>query len=430
MVEPSTISNPEGSAALFGAVVCVVGIDYAPDSTGIAPYTTAFARALAEAGADVRVVTGIPHYPQWRVTDQRYLHGRRWSEVIDGIRVIRVRHHVPEVAGLVGRARMEESFLRRALPVVRRTAADAVVAVTPSLAGLVAGVLGRRGAPLGVIVQDITGAGAHESGTTGRMVGGLIGEVELAALRRASLVGVIAPRFGDRLVEHGVAKSRVVDLMNFTHISPSSIDKVSARRRLGWATDGTVALHTGNMGMKQGLEVVVDAARLAEREHVNLQFVLVGDGNQRAELRTRAEGLRNIRFVSPLSAEDYPYALAAADILLLTERRSVREMSMPSKLTSYSASHRPLIASVAREGVTGTFLAERGAALIVDQGDPKELMRGIESLSADPELAAGIAGALSALYAGEYSADAAARRYESFAERLLSVRRSRGGEES
>jgi len=416
MVEPSTISNPEGSAALFGAVVCVVGIDYAPDSTGIAPYTTAFARALAEAGADVRVVTGIPHYPQWRVTDQRYLHGRRWSEVIDGIRVIRVRHHVPEVAGLVGRARMEESFLRRALPVVRRTAADAVVAVTPSLAGLVAGVLGRRGAPLGVIVQDITGAGAHESGTTGRMVGGLIGEVELAALRRASLVGVIAPRFGDRLVEHGVAKSRVVDLMNFTHISPSSIDKVSARRRLGWATDGTVALHTGNMGMKQGLETVVEAAAMAPE---GLRLVLLGDGNQRRLLEELGRGVGRLSILDPVDDMSYPLALAAADVLLLTERPGVREMSLPSKLTSYVAARRPIVAAVEPGGITYSLLDGAGAAEIVPAGDAGGLLSAVETVTSRPERAAELVAAGEVLAEDLWSPGAAAERYRAFAARLL-----------
>ena len=415
---------------LNGSRITIVGMNYSPETTGTAPYTRAMAQTLADEGARVHVITGIPHYPQWRVLDDKYASGRSWREHDGRVSLTRLRHPVPETPDLLGRARMESVFFARAVRALRRDRSDIVIAVTPMLSSLAASRIARAGRPLGVVVQDLTGSGASESGSTGPGVAWVVSQVERSLLRRADAIGVVAARFHGHLAAKGIRADRIMDLPNFAHVAQVQSGKVEARKRLGWPEGALTVVHTGNMGMKQGLEVVVDAARLAEREHVNLQFVLVGDGNQRAELRTRAEGLRNIRFVSPLSAEDYPYALAAADILLLTERRSVREMSMPSKLTSYSASHRPLIASVAREGVTGTFLAERGAALIVDQGDPKELMRGIESLSADPELAAGIAGALSALYAGEYSADAAARRYESFAERLLSVRRSRGGEES
>ena len=63
---------------LDGASICVVGINLAPETTGIAPYTTALALTLAAAGASIHVVTGIPHYPQWTISDERYRTGRVW----------------------------------------------------------------------------------------------------------------------------------------------------------------------------------------------------------------------------------------------------------------------------------------------------------------------------------------------------------------
>src|SRR6478752_1040779 len=98
--------------------ICLVGINLAPETTGIAPYTTAMARTLAQAGASVHVVTGIPHYPQWAVGDDRYRTGRIWREEFDGIRVTRCRHHVPAQPGLSGRVRLEDSCLARAQGVV------------------------------------------------------------------------------------------------------------------------------------------------------------------------------------------------------------------------------------------------------------------------------------------------------------------------
>lgn len=97
------------------------------------------------------------------------------------------------------------------------------------------------------------------------------------------------------------------------------------------------------MGLKQGLEVLVDAARLAP----GIRVVIMGDGNQREALCERAAGLRNLDILPPAGADDFTDVLAAADVLAVTQRASVLDMSVPSKLTSYFVSGRPVVASVA-----------------------------------------------------------------------------------
>lgn len=104
-----------------------------------------------------------------------------------------------------------------------------------------------------------------------------------------------------------------------------------------------MVLHSGNMGLKQGLEVLVDAARLAPE----IRVVLMGDGNQREALLARAAGLRNLDILPPADAAEFTDVLAAADVLAVTQRGSVLDMSVPSKLTSYFVSGRPVVASVA-----------------------------------------------------------------------------------
>ncbi|NEE17733.1 glycosyltransferase, partial [Streptomyces sp. SID7499] len=103
------------------------------------------------------------------------------------------------------------------------------------------------------------------------------------------------------------------------------------RARLGWPEGTPVLLHSGNMGLKQGLDVLVDTARIAP----DVRVVLMGDGNQRDALRARAEGLANVDFLEPAAAEEFTDVLAAADVLAVTQRASVLDMSVPSKLTSY-----------------------------------------------------------------------------------------------
>ena len=153
--EPPTKSKVD----LSGIRALVVGVNYAPEPSGIAPYTAAFAEALQSAGAQVHVVTGVPHYPAWRVADE-YRCGLRWEEVVNGIRVSRRRHWVPKRANVVGRAAMEATFLVRATWATWRDRSDVIVAVTPSLSALGAALLARRGRPVGVIVQDLVGNAA------------------------------------------------------------------------------------------------------------------------------------------------------------------------------------------------------------------------------------------------------------------------------
>jgi len=402
--------------------IAVVGINFEPETTGIAPYTTALARGLASAGAQVQVITGIPHYPQWKVLDSTYRGRRKWEERSGPIRVIRRAHIVPARPNLAGRALMEATFLYGATVSAAFLRAEALIAVTPSLSGLAAVRLAARGRPLGAIVQDLTGNGAAESGTTGSRAGSLIAAAEYRLLRRVDRIGVIAPRFRSVLTDHGVQASRIVDLPNFSHIEPAACTADDARKRLGWPRGRFTLVHTGNMGRKQGLESVIDAARIAEREQIDLTFVLVGDGNQRDALRTYARGVSSVRFVEPLSQDDYPYALAAADVLLVNERAGVREMSLPSKLTSYAIAGRPILAAVDSSGTTHELLSARDSALLIPPGRADDLLDAAKRLLSSPTERERLSERARQLYRENYSRDAAIRRYQRFGAEVLRCR--------
>jgi colanic acid biosynthesis glycosyl transferase WcaI len=414
--------EPRDLGPLVGLSVCLVGINYAPETTGIAPYTTAMAHALSGAGSRVHVITGLPHYPQWSVTDMSYRHGRRWEERIDGIRVTRVRHAVPRMPNLAGRARLESSFMWAATASVLRDRSDVIVAVSPSLSGVGAALVGARGRAVGVVVQDLVGNGAGQSGTTHHGVGTAIARLEYAALRRAALVGVVTPRFGEVLRGGGIEVERLRALPNFTHIVGVSASTSSARRRLGWREDVLTVVHTGNMGAKQGLTSVVAAARLAAERGENVEFVLLGEGSRRAALAELAKGVPTVRIAAPLSREDYPYALAAADILLVNERPGVSDMSMPSKVTSYCAARRPIVAAVSEGGITHSVLVEAEAAHVVAPGDAAALLAGVARVAGDTALGRRLVEKAAELHTTQFSVRAAVTRYQSFVAELAGGR--------
>ncbi|KDQ70165.1 glycosyltransferase [Streptomyces halstedii] len=360
----------------------MVSTNYAPEVTGIGPYATQLAEHWAASGAVTDVLAGMPHYPAWRV-DERYRGVWRREESRQGVTVHRRRHYVPPRQSALRRAVFEASVLVHGLLAPPPGRPDAVVSQMPSLAG---GVLGariarRHGVPHLPVVQDLMGAAAAQSGIRGGgRAASAAGAAERYALRDAALVGVIHESFVPGVRALGVDAGRIRVVPNWSHVPGPSADRAATRARLGWPEDTPVVLHSGNMGLKQGLDVLVGLARLAP----HVRVVLMGDGNQRAALRTSAAGLPNVDFLPPAGAAEFPDVLAAADVLAVTQRASVLDMSVPSKLTSYFVSGRPVVASVAAEGGTADEVRRSGAGVLVAPEDPAALLAAVRALTEDP----------------------------------------------
>jgi len=142
------------------------------------------------------------------------------------------------------------------------------------------------------------------------------------------------------------------------------------------------------MGVKQGLENVVDAARVADEREVPVHFILVGDGGERRNLEEYGRGIERLSFVDPLSEEDYRLALGASDVLIINEKSGVSGMALPSKLTTYFDAGRPVVAATDPGGITASEVMEAGAGLVVPAGEPEALLDALLSLRSDPDLAA------------------------------------------
>jgi glycosyltransferase involved in cell wall biosynthesis len=367
--------------------VLIVGINYPPEATGIAPYTAGLAEHLAARGDDVTVMTGLPSYPQWRVFDgYRHVLGRR--ESIGGVDVRRRWHHVPHRQSAVRRGLYEATFLATGLSTLTLPRPDAILGIVPSLSGgMVAWLAGRRfRAPYGLVFQDLLGPAAAQSGVEG---GGrtarLVRATEGLVARDAEAVGVIAEGFRSYLEDLGVDPWRIHRVRNWTHVGEPTVDRAATREQLGLPHDAVVCLHAGNMGYKQGLANVVECARLAIPAHPELLFVLMGDGNQRAELEELAAGygLANLRFLPIQPAELFPSVLAAADVLLLNQRAAVTDMSLPGKLTSYFFSARPVLAAVSAGSETAREIYASGAGRVASPDDPHSLLEALLGLAAD-----------------------------------------------
>jgi glycosyltransferase involved in cell wall biosynthesis len=331
----------------------------------------------------VSVLTSLPHYPWWRIPSE-FAHLGEGIGTHNGVSINRANHLVPPKMNALLRMRFETSLwwnLRRVSKNILGNDFDVVIACIPTVA---AGIVGKRiakklGIPFGLIVQDLSGAGAKQSGLRGGAVISKIADfVEGRALHGVDSLVVVSPAMGDVVVGLGVPESRINLITNYSARAISNIDKASARSRFGWAPDDFVVIHTGNMGAKQDLENVVRTAG-ALASNSQIKIYLVGHGNQETNLKALCAGKSNIAVMPAVSDADYSALLSAADLLLVNERSTQMEMSLPSKLTSYLYSERPVIAAVPRGGATWKFLD--GVAELVEAGDPKALASKIEELS-------------------------------------------------
>jgi len=205
------------------------------------------------------------------------------------------------------------------------------------------------------------------------------------ALRRAASVIVLGNDMRARIIAKGVEPSRVLVIRDGADVlsphaplPPADPDVVCAIR----GSFSFVLLHAGNLGFYGAWSVLVAAARELGSEGVGLVFV--GGGAQRAEVQAAAAGANNIRFLNYFHSGKIPSVLAAADAHIVTIRRGLEGVVVPSKTYGILAAGKPIVAVAPRETDVASLGAEQGFALTADPDKPAELVNVVRALLADP----------------------------------------------
>jgi colanic acid biosynthesis glycosyl transferase WcaI len=225
--------------------------------------------------------------------------------------------------------------------------------------------------------------------STGSSVRRFLYRAEYFLLRRADRVSTISEKMMQRLSDKGVPDDHSWLFPNWADtdfVQPLARDN-EVRRELGATSEQVLVLYAGNMGEKQGLELILDAAdRL--RKRAKIQFAIVGGGPARKKLEraARQQKLHNVRFLPVQPLERLPLMLAAADIHLVIQRREVADLVMPSKLTNILAAGRPSVATVDPGTAISEILNGYGCGITVLPESAKELASGIVTLAEDARM--------------------------------------------
>lgn len=345
------------------------GLNYSPELTGIGKYSGEMAEWLASRGHEVRVVTAPPYYPAWRVSAG--YHAWTYKTETGAVRVYRCPIYVPRRPSGMTRVLHLGSFMLSSLPIMLSQAEwrpDAVVTVEPSLmcsfAALLTAQLAESVAWLHI--QDFEVDAAFDlgllraEGTLHKLAEGVEREV-MAPFDRIS---TISEKMMQRLPEKGVAVEKTVLFPNWvdTDAIVPMAGPTRLRQQLNLQPDRVVLLYAGNMGMKQGLELLPVLAQEFAHEP-QIHFIFCGDGAFRPQLAEMVRGVPNVTLLPLQPYDQLNDLLNTADIHLLPQRPDAADLVMPSKLTGMMASGRPVIGTAAPGTQVAAALGHCGIAV-------------------------------------------------------------------
>lgn len=369
--------------------ILICGINYTPELTGIGKYTGEMGAWLAARGHEVHVVTAPPYYPSWK-PDPKYPAFLYKREIIDGVNVLRCPLYVPRRASGFRRIMHHLSFALSSAPAILLTALrkkpDVIWVAAPAIAAAPAALLAARWAKTKswLHILDFEADAAFDLGMIkGEFLRRSVPKIESGILRGFSRVSSISDRMLERVLAKGVDASATALFPNWVDtdgIFPMP-EPSPMRRELGIPEDTKVALCAGNMGQKQGLETLIEAARLLVSRK-DILFLLCGDGAARPRLEASARDLENVRFLPIQPYDRLNVLLNLADVHLLPQRAEIGDLVMPSRLTGMFASGRPVVAMAAPS--TQVAWVVPGKGVVVAPGDARAFSAEIARLLDNP----------------------------------------------
>ncbi|HTZ74865.1 MAG TPA: glycosyltransferase family 4 protein [Candidatus Aquilonibacter sp.] len=353
---------------------------YPPDTSATAKMAAIVAEHLAKRH-EVTVVAGRPSYDP----TEYYPFALLRRKVQNGVIVERVGSTAYPRHKMKRRVANYLSYLALAVPRAITLRPDVVIAMTdPPIAGIAGAFISRMARrPFVYNIRDLYPDMA---------VGGDIvrpskwvqhwEKMHRSALRRAARVIVLGEDMRDRILAKGIAPERVVvvrDGTTFPSSMPDRCDSVVQELRCGFSF---VAIHAGNLGFYGAWKTLVEAAKILRNE--NIGFVFIGDGANRAAIESAANGLENVRFLPFRPPGQIPHVMMAGDVHIVTVRRGLEGVVVPSKLYSILAAGRPVLTVAPSECDAARIVSESGCGLAADPDNPAAVARAIRTLRDEP----------------------------------------------
>lgn len=353
---------------------------FPPDTAATARMAALVAHTLAK-HHQVTVLAGRPSYDP----DERHPFYLWRREIQDTNLVVeRVGSTTYDRRRMRGRVSNYLSYLALAIPRALMVNADLILAMTdPPIAGIAGAFIARlKRRPFVYNIRDLYPDMALVGGIVrpSRWVQGWE-RLHRWALRQADLVIVLGEDMRERVIAKGVDPDRIVIVRDGAAVPervPPPNHPVSLEVRCGFPF---VVLHAGNLGFYGAWKTLIDAARMVGNDGVG--FVFVGDGAAKPDVEAYAADVPSVCFLPFRPVQEVPYVLAAGDVHVVTVRRGLEGVVVPSKLYPILAAGRPVLAVADEKSDVARIVRRAGCGLVADPDDPASVAMAIQELTQD-----------------------------------------------
>lgn len=364
------------------------GINYSPEATGIAPFNAELAEYLASEDIEISVVTGFPYYPHWRKDSKD--RGRLYrTEIINGVKVHRCAQYVPANVSTFRRIVHELSFgLSSLLRVLTLPRPDIYIVISPPLflgfCAWVATLLKRN--RFVFHIQDLQpGAAVGLGMVKGRGFIRALYALERFAYRKAAAVSGISGGMMDELQRKGVPARKRIYFPNWLRAAPRfAAWRGGFRRRYKIPANHLLAVYSGNLGRKQGIDILIETAQRLQGSPVTM--VIAGAGAEREGLAERVASLNlsGLHLLPLLDDGQYALMLADADVGLITQASGTGQYFFPSKLLTLLQAGLPVATVADEDSELARAVGDGGFGINVLPGDSSELASALLAMATDP----------------------------------------------
>lgn len=365
---------------------------YTPEGNAPATRVSALAERWVKAGHEVTVVTCPPNVPNGVVYEG--YENRRTSEVINGVKVERVKMFVAAHKGGLNKLLSYGSYMIKALlAALKLPKPDVVIATSPQILCGYAGVWYKRlrRVPLVMEIRDIwpesmVAVGANVPAPAYKM----LELIESAMYRVCDHLVTVGDGYRERLVAKGVPNEKMSVIMNGTDLTMFTPREKNGELLKKFGLEGKfVVSYIGTVGMACGLDTVLDAAEMLKKASKlsNVAFVIVGDGaeRERLEAESKRRGLENVVFTGRQPKSTMPDWVASSDVNLVhLKKTELFTTVMPSKIFESAGCARPILMGV--DGFAKKLVMDAQAGVPMEPGNAAELVAGVERMAGDPEL--------------------------------------------
>jgi colanic acid biosynthesis glycosyl transferase WcaI len=374
-------------------------LNYSPELTGIGKYNGEMTKWLVNNDVDVQVVCSKPYYPEWKIHTDYSGFGYR-SSIESGVSVLRCPLYVPARPSALKRIVHLTSFALSSKFVLfkkifyKKTRPDVIFVLKPTLFITPVALLFSKltGAKAILHIQDYEVDAMLGLGMAGKssMIPSIAYGIESWLMRRFDMVSTISYSMMEKARQKGVSVDKLMFFPNWadTDFVTPEVDGSVTRSDWGFTEVDKVVLYAGNMGAKQGLEMVLEAAAQYQSQGVSkfgnvVKFVFVGAGAHVDALKQQAVemNLNNVIFKSLQAWEDVPAMLAMADVHLVVQKKGAADAVLPSKLSNILSAGGNAVITAEKETELGQLTVKFPG--IYTLAEPESLPAFIQALNAE-----------------------------------------------